>query len=46
MLYKIQEKRDRCRQIFEEITAKNFPNMVKEVNLQIQETQRLPNMVN
>ena len=32
--------------IFEEIIAKNFPKMGKEIATQAQETQRVPNRVN
>ena len=32
--------------IFEEIIAKNFPKMGKEIATQVQETQRVPNRIN
>ena len=32
--------------VFEEITAKNFPNMGKESLIQIQEAQRVPHKIN
>ena len=32
--------------IFEEIIAKNFPKMGKEIATQAQETQRVPNRIN
>ena len=34
------------KKIFEEIIAENFPNMVKDLNLQIQESQCIPNKIN
>ena len=35
MLYKIQKEERYVQKIFEEIMAKNFPKVVKNVNLQI-----------
>ena len=32
--------------IFEEIMAENFPNLKKETDTQVQETQRVPNKMN
>ena len=32
--------------ILEEIIAENFPKMGKEIATQVQETQRVPNMIN
>ena len=29
--------------LFEKIMKENFPNLVKEINIQVQETQRVPN---
>lgn len=34
-----KERRERREQIFKEIMAKTFPNMVKDINLQIQAAQ-------
>ena len=32
--------------IFEEIIVENFPNMGKEIAIQVQEAQRVPNRIN
>ena len=32
--------------MFEETTSKNIPNFMKEMNLHIQETQRIPSTIN
>ena len=32
--------------ILEEITVKNFPKIGKEIAIQVQETQRIPNRIN
>ena len=32
--------------LFEELIADNFPNLVKETDIQIQEAQRAPNKIN
>lgn len=37
---------DWCRIIFEEMMAENFPNMIKDIHLQIQEAKRIPNWIN
>lgn len=34
------------RKVFEEITAKNFPKLIKSIILQIQETQQIPSRIN
>ena len=39
MLQGYQKDRD----LFEEIMTKNFPNLVKKKDTQVQETQRVPN---
>uniref|UniRef100_A0A8D1T019 L1 transposable element RRM domain-containing protein n=1 Tax=Sus scrofa TaxID=9823 RepID=A0A8D1T019_PIG len=40
------EEREETEKIFQEIIAKNFPNMVKEALTQIQEAQRVPYKIN
>ena len=32
--------------VFEEIMAENFPNLKKEIDIQIQKAQRVPNKMN
>ena len=32
--------------MFEEITTENFPDLIKETNIQVQESQRVPNKMN
>ena len=43
---KRRRERERDRKMFEEITAKNFPNMGKESLTQIQKTQPVPYKIN
>ena len=38
-----EEEEKRTEYVFEEILAENFPNPYKETNIQIQETQTVPN---
>ena len=41
-----EEKKKGYEKIFEEIIVENFPNMEKEIVNQVQETQRVPHMIN
>ena len=41
-----EEKKKGFEKIFEEIIAKNFPNMEKEIVNQVQEAQRVPYKIN
>ena len=41
-----EDKKKGHEKILEEIIAKNFPKMGKEIVTQVQETQRLPNRIN
>ena len=41
-----EDKKKGHEKIFEEIIAKNFPKMGKEIATQAQETQRVPNRIN
>ena len=38
-----EEREKRIENVFEEITAENFPNLKKETISHVQETQRVPN---
>ena len=38
-----EEEEKRIENVFEEILAENFPNLYKETDIQIQETQTVPN---
>ena len=38
-----EEKRQEIKNLFEKITKENFPNLVKEIGIQVQEAQRVPN---
>ena len=40
------EREQGIENLFEEIMTENFPNLVKEINIQIQEAQRVPNKMN
>ena len=37
------EKEQEFENLFEKITKENFPNLVKEIGMQVQEAQRFPN---
>ena len=41
-----EEKKKGYEKIFEEIIIENFPNMEKEIVIQVQETQRVPYRIN
>ena len=41
-----EEKKKGYEKIFEEIIVENFPNMEKEIVIQVQETQRVPYRIN
>ena len=38
-----EEKEQGIENLFEKIIKENFPNLVKEIDMQIQEAQRVPN---
>ena len=40
------DKKTRHEKILEEILAENFPKMRKEIVIQVQKTQRIPNRIN
>ena len=40
-----EEKEQEIGNLFEEIMIENFPNLVKEIDMQFQEAQRVPNKV-
>ena len=37
------EKKQEIGRLFEKIMKENFPNLVKEIDMQVQEAQRVPN---
>ena len=39
-------KKKHKKKIFEDITAKNFPNLGKEPDIQVQKAQRIPTTIN
>ena len=41
-----EEKGKGAENLFEEITAENFPNLRKETDIQVQESQRAPSKIN
>ena len=41
-----EEKEKEIGNLFEEIMTENFPNLVKELGIQVQEAQRVRNMMN
>ena len=41
-----EEKKKGTEKIFEQIIVENFPNMGKEIVIQVQETQRVPYRIN
>ena len=38
-----EEKEQKIGNLFEKIVKENFPNLVKEIDMQVQEAQRVPN---
>ena len=38
-----KEKEQEIGNLFEKIIKENLPNLVKEIDMQVQETQRVPN---
>ena len=38
-----EEKEQEIGNLFEKIMKENFPNLVKEIDMQVQEAQRVPN---
>ena len=40
-----KEKRQEIENLFEKIMKDNFPNLVKEIDMQVQEAQRVPNKI-
>ena len=38
-----EEKEQEIGNLFEKIVEENFPNLVKEIDMQVQEAQRVPN---
>ena len=38
-----EEEKQEIENLFEKIMKENFPNLVKEINIQVQEAQRVPN---
>ena len=38
-----EEKEQEIGNVFEKITKENFPNLVKEIDMQVQEAQRVSN---
>ena len=38
-----EEKEQEIGNLFEKIVEENFPNLVKEIDMQVQEAQRIPN---
>ena len=41
-----KEKEGEIEKLFAKIMTENFPNLVKEIDIQVQEVQRTPNKVN
>ena len=41
-----RRERESVQNVFENIMAENFPNLKKETDIQVQETQRVPNKMN
>ena len=38
-----EEKEQEIEHLFEKVMKENFPNLVKEINIQVHEAQRIPN---
>ena len=41
-----EDKKKGCEKVLEEIIVENFTKMEKEIAIQVQETQRIPNRIN
>ena len=41
-----KEKEQEIGNLFEKIMKENFPNLVREIRMQVQEAQRVPNKMN
>ena len=41
-----EEKEQEFGNLFEKVMKENFPNLVKEIDMQVQEAQRVPIMIN
>ena len=41
-----EERKQEIENLFEKIMTKNFPNLVKEIDIQVQYVQRVPNKMN
>ena len=39
----VEEEEQEIENLFEKIMKENFPNLVKEIDIQVQEAQRVPN---
>ena len=39
----VSRRRGEIEKLFEEIIKENFPDLVKEIDIQVQEAQRVPN---
>ena len=42
----LEENYQEIENLFEKIMKENFPNLVKEIDIQVQEAQRVPNKMN
>ena len=45
MLERVEEEQQ-IGNLFEKIMKENFPNLVKEIDMQVQEAERVPNKIN
>lgn len=41
----VADEREKQKKIFKDIVAKNFPNLIKNINLYIQEAQQTPSRI-
>ena len=41
-----KEREQKIGSLFEKIMKESFPNLVKEIDIQVQEAQRIPNKIN
>ena len=41
-----EEEEQEIENLFEKIMKENFPNLAKEIHIQVQEAQRVPNKIN
>lgn len=42
----VEDKKGETKKVFKETIFENFPNLVKDINIQIQKAEKIPNGIN